>query len=235
MALRDVNFPVIVRLMERLARIYGRLRRAYGPGGWWPGRSGFEVSLGAILTQNTAWTNVERTLRGLRRRRLLSFRALNQLPASQLAPLLRASGTFRVKARRVRAFLDLLGRQYGGRVARMTQEEPKRLRERLLAVHGIGPETADAIALYAAGHPFFVVDAYTRRVLERAGLLCGGESYDAVQSLFHRHLPRNAALFNDYHAQLVRLAKEACRKVPLCAKCPIETLCEKRGVAEVRA
>lgn len=235
MALRDVNFPVIVRLMERLGRIYGRLRRAYGPGGWWPGRSGFEVCLGAILTQNTAWTNVERTLRGLRRRRQLSFRVLNQLPASELAPLLRASGTFRVKARRVRAFLDLLGRQYGGRVARMTQEEPKRLRERLLAVHGIGPETADAIALYAAGHPFFVVDAYTRRVLERAGLLSGGESYDVVQSLFHRHLPRNAALFNDYHAQLVRLAKDACRKVPLCAKCPIETLCEKRGVAEVRA
>jgi endonuclease III related protein len=219
----------------RLVRIYRTLRRAYGPARWWPGRTAFEVCLGAILTQNTAWTNVERTLRGLRRRRLLSFRALDRLPVSRLAPMLRPSGTFRMKARRVRAFLDLLGREYGGRVARMAGEEPIRLRERLLAVHGIGPETADAIALYAAGHAFFVVDAYTRRVLERVGLLRGGESYDAVQSLFHRNLPRDAALFNDYHAQFVRLAKEACRRVPRCAKCPIETSCEKRGVTEVRA
>jgi endonuclease-3 related protein len=236
MALRDVNFSGYrVLVTARLVGIYEALRGAYGPAGWWPGRSAFEVCLGAILTQNTAWMNVERTLRVLRRRGLLSFRSLNGLRASRLAPLLRASGTFRVKARRVRAFLDLLGREFGGRVSRMEREDPRRLRERLLGVHGIGPETADAIALYAAGHPFFVVDAYTRRVFERVGLLRGGESYAAVQSLFHRHLPRDAPLFNDYHAQLVRLAKEACRAIPLCARCPIQVMCEKRGVAEVRA
>ncbi len=216
-------------------RIYRRLQRAYGPAGWWPGRTAFEVCLGAILTQNTAWTNVERTLRGLRDRHVLTFPALNRLPASRLAPLLRSSGTFRVKARRVRAFLDLLGREYGGRVAGMARAEPVRLRGQLLAVRGIGPETADAIALYAAGQPFFVVDAYTRRIFERVGVLQGGESYDAVQALFHRYLPREAALYNDYHAQVVRLGKETCRRRPLCERCPIEALCEKRGVAEVRA
>ncbi len=217
-----------------LLAIYERLRRAYGPACWWPGRTRLEVCLGAILTQNTAWSNVERTLRGLRARRLLSFRALDALPASRLAPLLRSSGTFRVKARRVRAFLDLLGREYGGRVGRMAHQEPMRLRRQLLGVPGIGPETADAITLYAAGHPVFVVDAYTRRVFERLGMLRGGESYDAVQAFCERRLPRDAALFNDYHAQLVRLAKEACRRRPLCGRCPIEPLCEKRGV-EVRA
>ncbi|HET7291593.1 MAG TPA: hypothetical protein VFM88_04135 [Vicinamibacteria bacterium] len=221
-------------MSPRPLAVYRRLRRSYGPAGWWPGRTSFEVCLGAILTQNTAWANAERTLRGLRARGLLSFRALDALPASRLAPLLRSSGTFRVKARRVRAFLDLLGREFGGRVARMARQEPMRLRRQLLDVPGIGPETADAILLYAAGHAFFVVDAYTRRVFERLGLLRGGESYEAVQAFFHRRLPRDANLFNDYHAQLVRLAKEACRPRPSCARCPIEPLCEKRGV-EVRA
>jgi len=220
---------------RRLKRVYWLLRRSYGPAGWWPGRSRLEVCLGAILTQNTSWANAARTLRALRARRRLSFRALDGLSAARLAPLLRRSGTFRVKARRIRAFLDLLGQEYGGSVARMSAQNPVELRRQLLGVHGIGPETADAIALYAAGHPLFVVDAYTRRIFGRMGVLGGGESYDAVQALFHRHLPRDAALFNDYHAQLVRLAKEACRSRPLCARCPIERLCEKRGVGEVRA
>jgi endonuclease III related protein len=185
------------------------------------------VCVGAILVQNTAWANVESTLDGLRRRGRLSFRALSGLSASRLAPLLRSSGTFRVKARRLRAFLDFLGSQYGGRVEAMSRDEPSSLRRKLLAVSGIGPETADAIGLYAAGHPVFVVDAYTRRIFGRLGLLQGDEPYADVQRVFEDALPRDVALYNDYHAQLVRLGKDVCRPRPRCAECPLEDLCPK--------
>jgi endonuclease-3 related protein len=218
---------------SRLERIYRRLRSRYGPSGWWPGRTAFEVCLGAILTQNTAWTNAEKALQSLRSRRLLSWRALHRVPAARLAPILRSAGTFRVKARRVAAFVDFLGREYGGRVAGMTREDTSVLRARLLAVPGIGPETADSIALYAAGQPLFVVDAYTRRIFRRLGFLGGRESYDEVQALFMGALPRDAALFAEYHAHIVRLAKEACRATPMCARCPLDDLCPKRGVKEL--
>ena len=183
------------------------------------------MCVGAILVQNTAWANVERTLEGLEKRGLLSFRALARLPASRLAPLLRSSGTFRVKARRLRAFLDFLSSAYGGRVEAMRSEPLAVLRRKLLGVPGIGPETADSIALYAAGHPSFVVDAYTRRTFTRLGLLRGGESYAQVQRLFEDGLPRDAALYNDYHAQVVRLGKEFCRARPRCAECPLREIC----------
>jgi endonuclease-3 related protein len=236
-----------------LLRVYRRLRDRYGPAGWWPGESSFEVCVGAILVQNTAWVNVERTLVSLRRRGLLSFEALDRRPPSRLAPLLRSSGTFRVKARRLRAFLDFLGAEYGGQVEGMRAERPEALRRKLLAVPGIGPETADSIALYAAGKPVFVVDAYTRRVFSRLGLLGGQdpagrtrpaspgsrgngpraarpEAYEQVQRFLMDRLPRDAALYNDYHAQLVRLGQEACRSSPRCAECPLDDLCPKRGV-----
>jgi len=213
-----------------LRRVYRRLRRRFGPAGWWPGQSALEVCLGAILTQNTSWVNVERALGELRRRRLLSWRRLRDMPVSRLARLVRSSGTYNVKARRLRAFLDFLGREYGGRVAAMAREERWRLRERLLAVDGIGPETADSIALYGAGQPLFVVDAYTRRVFGRMGLLRGDEAYDEFQQAVMSCLRGDAALYNDYHAQLVRLGKEHCRSRPRCATCPLDDLCEKRGV-----
>jgi endonuclease-3 related protein len=213
-----------------LLRVYGRLRDRYGPAGWWPGESSFEICVGAILVQNTAWVNVERTLASLRRRGLLSFEALHRRPPSRLAPLLRSSGTFRVKARRLRAFLDFLGAEYGGQVEGMRAERPEALRRKLLAVPGIGPETADSIALYAAGKPLFVVDAYTRRVFSRLGLLRGDLSYAEVQQFFEERLPRDADLYNDYHAQLVRLGQEACRPRPRCAECPLDDLCPRQGV-----
>jgi len=208
-----------------LDRVYGRLRAAFGHAGWWPGDSPFEVCVGAILVQNTAWANVERTLDGLKQRRLLSFRALDRLTELRLAPLLRSSGTFRVKARRLRAFLDFLSSEYRGRVEAMRSEDPSELRRKLLAVPGVGPETADSIVLYAAGHPSFVIDAYTRRVFTRLGLLRGDESYLQVQQLFEAHLPREAALYNDYHAQLVRLGKDFCRATPRCPECPLADMC----------
>jgi endonuclease-3 related protein len=212
----------------RLLEIYDRLLGAHGHQAWWPGRTPFEVCLGAILVQNTAWTNVERALAALRRRRLLSYRALRQLTPSQLAPIIRSSGTFRVKAQRVATFVAFLGREYGGQVGRMRNEAPHVLRAKLLAVPGIGPETADSIALYAAGQPLFVVDACTRRIFGRLGLLAGGESYDEVQALFMDALPAEPALFNDYHAQLVRLAKDTCRPRPRCERCPLAARCPSR-------
>lgn len=209
--------------------MYDRLLERQGHSAWWPGESALEVCLGAILTQNTAWTNVERALAALKREGLLSYEALRSLPEARLAELIRPSGTYRVKAARVRAFLDFLALEYDGRVEAMAGEEPRALRRKLLSVAGIGPETADAIALYAAGRPLFVVDAYTRRVFARLGLLDGREPYDDVQRVFMDGLPADAALFQDYHAQIVRLAKDVCRPVPRCEGCALDDVCPNGG------
>jgi endonuclease-3 related protein len=218
-----------------LLRVYRRLRRRFGHARWWPGETPFEVCVGAILTQNTAWTNVERALDVLRRRGLLAPEPLARLRADEIAPLVRSAGTYNVKARRLAAFVAFLAREFGGRVEAMAEAEPGALRARLLAVDGIGPETADAILLYAAGLPVFVVDAYTRRVFARLGLVGERAGYDEVQRFFSERLPRDAALFNDYHAQIVRLAKDACRTRPLCERCPLDDLCPRRGIAAERA
>jgi endonuclease-3 related protein len=171
---------------------------------------------------------VEKTLRGLRTRGLLSYRRLAPLSVAELAPLLRSSGTFRVKARRVKAFLDFLGSGFGGRASALRHARSDTLRRALLAVSGIGPETADCIVLYAAGQPTFVVDAYTRRIFRRLGHLRGDETYEEVRSFFRRALPADPEILGDYHAQLVRLAKEACRVKPLCDRCPLDRVCRKR-------
>jgi endonuclease-3 related protein len=188
------------------------------------------VCLGAILTQNTSWTNVERALDELRARGVLSWEGLRAMPVARLARLFRRSGTYNVKARRVRAFLDFLGREHGGRAEALAGTETSVLRQNLLAVKGIGPETADSIVLYAAGGAVFVVDAYTRRVFSRLGLLRGDERYEDVQAFFMSRLPADAALFNEYHAQVVRLAKDVCRVRPRCDACPLRDLCPRRGV-----
>ena len=154
-----------------------------------------------------------------------------RLRTARLAPLIRSSGYFNVKARRVKSFLEFLRREYAGRAENMASEEPRSLRAKLLRVPGIGRETADSIVLYAAGLPLFVVDAYTRRIFSRLGYLRGDEKYDAVQDFFMERLPKDVALYNDYHAQIVVLGKNTCRKRPRCADCPLERRCEKRGVA----
>jgi endonuclease III related protein len=213
-----------------LQQVYRRLRARYGHAGWWRGETPLEVCLGAILTQNTAWRGAARAIEELRRRRLLSYAALRPLPPSRIAPLIRSSGVFRVKARRIAAFLRFLGDAYGGRVESMRREDPWVLRARLLTVHGIGPETADAMVLYAAGLPLFVVDAYTRRIFSRLGLVDPHAPYDEIQRFFMDRLPRKSTLLNDYHAQIVRLGKEACRSRPRCADCPLDDVCPKRGV-----
>ncbi len=201
--------------------MYRAMERTLGPQGWWPGRTCFEVIVGAILTQNTAWTNVARAIANLRRAHVLRPQALAALPTSRLARLVRSSGYYRTKARRVKRFLRFLQARYRLDLSRMFAERPSSLRKELLAVPGIGPETADSILLYAGNVPIFVVDAYTRRILQRHGLIRPDATYDAMQALFMRNLPPDASLYNEYHALLVAIGKDFCRPVPHCEDCPL--------------
>ncbi len=205
-----------------LRRYYRALRAALGPQHWWPARTPFEVIVGAILTQSTAWVNVERAIANLRRARLLTPRALLRVRHARLTRLIRPAGYFRQKARKLKAFVRFLEAEYGGSLQRMWTTPTAELRARLLRVHGIGPETADSILLYAGGHPVFVVDAYTKRILMRHGLLDERADYEQTRSLFEAALPRDAQLFNEYHALLVAVGKRWCRpQQPRCKACPL--------------
>jgi len=205
-----------------LLAFYDALHAALGPQHWWPAETPFEVIVGAILTQNTAWKNVEKAIANLRRERLLDPARLARLPLPRLERLVRPSGFYRQKARKLKAFLRFLDAEYGGSLDRMFEEPTARLREKLLGIGGIGPETADSILLYAGQHPVFVIDAYTRRVLSRHALLHDRVRYADAQALFHLHLPRQAALFNQYHALLVETGKRWCRaRQARCHECPL--------------
>ncbi len=210
---------------ERLLDIYQRLYAAYGPQHWWPGETPFEIIVGAILTQSAAWTNVEKAIANLKAADALSPVGLRSLSEVELAQIIRPSGYFNAKARKLRAFVALVYERFDGRLDEMLASPAADLRALLLTTHGIGPETADAIVLYAAGQPSFVVDAYTRRVLSRLGLEPGADSYDAWQRLFADALPDDAQLFSEYHALIVRLGKGVCRKQPLCGTCPLRPIC----------
>ncbi len=208
-------------LRRRLLRLYWALFRRFGPQRWWPAKTPLEVAVGAILTQNTAWSNVERALERLAARRLLDPRRLRALSQAELARLIRPSGTYRIKAGRLKAFLDFLWERFNGRVERLKTTPLEELRSGLLSVPGIGPETADSILLYAAGRPIFVVDAYTRRVLARHRLVPSDIGYEPLRAVFERHLPSDPALFNEYHALLVAVGKRYCGSRPLCESCPL--------------
>ena len=209
---------------ETALAIYRRLDRRFGPQGWWPAETPFEVIVGAILTQNTAWKNVERAIANLKAKRLLTVSALNAVPEGELAVLIRPSGYFNQKAKRLKRMAAFIVDRFAGSLDRMFSGDPGRLRETLLAVNGLGPETVDSILLYAGNLPVFVVDAYTRRIFSRHGLIGAEASYDAIQAAFMRALPHDAALFNAYHALIVRTAKVYCKKDPDCAACPLRTL-----------
>lgn len=207
---------------QLLRRYYRRLHQHFGPQNWWPARTRFEIILGALLTQNTNWANVERALTNLRRARALSPAKLSRLPASRLARLLRPSGYFRQKTRAVVHFLRHLERRYAGDLGRLFRRPTETLRTELLSLRGIGEETADSILLYAAGRPVFVIDAYTRRVLARHGLAPATASYSELQEFFHSHLPPEPSLFGEYHALLVAVGKTYChREGPDCDACPL--------------
>ena len=208
-----------------LLEVYDRLYQRYGPQHWWPGDGPLEVILGAILTQFTAWANVEKALSNLKGAGLMSTTTLRDIPEERLAALLRPSGTFNSKARKVKAFVNHLCERYGGDLGSLLSREPAVLRRELLSIYGIGEETADDILLYAAGVPSFVIDAYTRRIIQRLWLAPERQSYHAYQELFHQALPGNATLYNEYHALLDRHAKETCRTRPLCAGCCLLELC----------
>jgi endonuclease III related protein len=206
--------------LPELQFYYDALLRAYGPQHWWPGRTRFEVIVGAILTQSTSWSNVEQAIAALRRENLLSPSALEHVSLFRLARLIRSSGYFRQKARKLKAFVHFLRKHYDGSLDKLFATPTSELRQQLLSVHGIGPETADSILLYAGGHPVFVVDAYTRRMLERHHLAGEKHSYEQIRQLFEQNLPMSVPLFNEYHALIVRTGKHFCRKrAPQCEKC----------------
>ena len=218
-----------------LMEIYHRLYRAFGPQHWWPGETSFEMMVGAILTQNTSWKNVEKAIENLREKGVLTCHGIHHLRKSQLAALIRPSGYFRIKAERLKAFIDFLILNYEGSLERMRSEPLGGLRGKLLAVRGIGPETADSILLYGLKKPAFVVDAYTRRVLTRHRVVPEKASYDEVQRFFMDPLPADERLFNEYHALIVRLGKTVCNKTPKCDICPIKGIEHRAWSKEHRA
>jgi endonuclease-3 related protein len=211
------NNPPATDLLE----IYNRLLTAFGPQHWWPAESRFEMIIGAILTQNTAWKNVEKALLSLKKEVVLDPAALHKMPQQKLAWLIRPSGFFNLKALRIKAWITFLFDEYDGSLDQMFAEEGDRLREKLLSIKGLGPETVDSILLYAGHYPYFVVDAYTRRIFSRHNLLDPKGPYQTIQHFFMERLPADQKLYNEYHALIVTLAKRFCKKEPDCTGCPL--------------
>jgi len=226
---------------RHLENIYQRLYSKFGPQKWWPARTRFEVIVGAILTQNTNWGNVEKAIENLRRARLLAPQRLHNVSLVELAGLIKPAGYFNIKAKRLKNFIDFFFREYNGQLKAMAKEKLGVLRKKLLEVNGIGPETADSILLYACDKPIFVVDAYTKRILSRHNIIQPDADYHALQKLFMESLKNESKMFNEYHALIVRLGKDFCKTKPLCDRCPIndisrsayvkKTLKHLRGVA----
>jgi endonuclease III related protein len=210
-------------MKRKLNRIYCRLYSLFGPQHWWPADSVFEVMVGAILTQNTNWANVTKAIRVLKEKKLLDARRLDQLALKKLAGLIKSAGYYNLKASRLKNFLKFFLDSYAGKIKLMGAQDLMILRKQLLAVCGIGPETADSMLLYALNKPIFVVDTYTKRILFRHGLIKEEAQYSEVQNIFMRNLKHNVKIFNEYHALLVRLGKDYCHKHnPKCEICPLD-------------
>ncbi len=207
-----------------LQQIYDRLLEAFGPRNWWPGESPFEVIVGAVLTQNTNWKNVEKAIENLRRQDLLEPHALYAVPPEELQELLRPAGYFRIKTGRLRNLLAYIMENHDGSLEAMFATDIDTLREELLGVNGIGPETADSILLYGGHLPTFVVDTYTHRVLARHGWIDFNADYHTIKDHFESGLERDVSLYNEYHALLVHVGHRHCRKTPKCQGCPLEEL-----------
>lgn len=239
--------------MNKILEVYKILFESLGPQGWWPitsmagtpgfdsrgyhkgkyvhprnGTHAFEIFVGAILTQNTSWANVEKAMAELRKNGLLAVNKINRASPSKLARCIRSSGYFNQKTERLKQISQYISENYGGDVLMMFNKSVDELRDELLSLKGVGPETADSILLYAAKKPVFVIDAYTKRICSRMGVCEKDVSYGELQDLFHKELPADLRLFNEYHALLVELAKQGCTKRnPLCGECPVSTLCKK--------
>lgn len=207
---------------ENLSAIYKKLYSFFGPQHWWPGETPFEVAVGAILTQNTNWGNVERAIGNLKSARALLPKKIHKMPVNKLAFLIRPAGYFNIKAKRLKNFINFLFKGYEGCLDKLFSRDIGALRGELLSVNGIGEETADSIILYAAGRSIFVVDAYTRRVFSRHNFLNDKASYQDVQKFFMQNLPKDVKMFNEFHALIVKLGKEFCLKnKPKCGQCPL--------------
>lgn len=223
--------PPAARPAPDLRDIYDRLLAAFGPQHWWPGETPLEICVGAVLTQNTAWVNVEKAIANLKAAGLLdgereSIARMLAMPDADLAALIRPSGYFNLKARRLKGFLRFVMDETGGDLSALWKEPLESLRFRLLEVYGVGPETADSILLYAGGMPTFVVDAYTIRIMTRLGVAHEGVTYHAMKELFETMLPTDVALYNEYHALLVKLGKDVCRpRGPRCGGCALGANC----------
>ena len=197
----------------------------FGPRHWWPADSPFEVIIGAILTQNASWSNVEKAINNLKNLKLLSPKKLARINIRKLEKLIRPSGFYKDKAKKIKIFVKFLNTFSGGGIKALCKLETCALRDRLLDIKGIGPETADSILLYALGKTVFVVDAYTKRVFSRHGLLKEEQTYDEVQDFFMKNIPVDRTLFNEYHALVVEVGKNYCRKKkPLCKICPLKVV-----------
>ncbi len=205
-----------------LREIYDLLLAEFGPQNWWPADSSFEVFVGAILTQNSNWQNVEKAIFNLKEAGCLSLSSMSSLPVNELAMIIRPCGYYNVKAGRLKSILDFLQNEWNGDLTAFLQQDREQLRQDLLALKGIGPETADSIILYGADLPVFVVDAYTQRFLFRHGLISEDDDYSSIQELFMDNLAEDTRMFNEYHALIVKLGKEFCHKrKPKCAECPL--------------
>jgi len=209
---------------NRIADIYRRLFACFGPQHWWPGDTPFEVMVGAILTQSAAWRNVETAIASLKQAGALSPKALREIELARLGRLIHSSGYYNAKAKKLKALAEWLGK-YGDDLDKAFAGDPSEKRRELLGIYGIGPETADSILLYAARKPLFVIDAYARRIAERIGIAPQSDSYEAYQRLFASNLAPKARLYNEYHALLVKLGKDVCRKKPLCPECCLREVC----------
>lgn len=204
-----------------LPRIYDLMYSAWGPQHWWPGDTPFEVMVGAILTQNCSWSNVEKAIANLKAADLMTADALHAADLETVAQLIRPTGYFNIKAKRLRNFLDFFMHETEGREERFKGIPTPMLRQRLLTVNGLGCETVDSILLYALDRTVFVIDAYTRRIMKRHNLIAGNEDYDDIRALFETNLPRRRKLYNEYHALIVHAGKDHCRPTPKCEDCPL--------------
>jgi endonuclease-3 related protein len=201
--------------------MYHLMLNHFGPQHWWPAADALEMMVGAILTQNTSWNNVEKAIKNLKKRSILNIRALHSISVPELAEEIRPAGYFNIKAARLKNLINFIVERYNGDVSMLLTEKTDILREGLLSIRGVGSETADSILLYAVGRPIFVIDSYTHRILNRHGLADDQASYHELQELFMDNLAEDTGLFNEFHALIVGIGKQYCRRKPLCGKCPL--------------
>ncbi len=204
--------------------MFNLLLEHYGPRNWWPAETELEMMVGAILTQNTNWKNVEKAIENLKKTNLISLKALSSVTISELAQEIRPAGYYNIKAKRLKNLINFIDQHYNGNMSKLLEDETQALRQGLLSVNGIGPETADSILLYAANRPIFVIDAYTHRILNRHGMTEDQSTYQELQEQFMDNLSEDSSLFNEFHALIVEAGKDFCRKKPLCEGCPLEKL-----------